>query len=254
MTGCREGRPDLARGLDAVQRGILTSISTTSGRLGVRARRPRGRRRPRRRPRSLGALKQDAEARANQAWPSATTTRTAAEVALRPERRRRRSGSNTTSFPSGCSRSALIRYRDDQARAPRCLHGQRPSSARASRGLGIPASRKSGIIPAHAHRGGRRRRPAPRGPGEPAGAVAGSRSSARPATASSLLALVREHAPDLAIVDIRMPPDAHDRGARRRARDPRGAPRRRRSSCCRRTSRSSTRWSCSPAASGSATC
>ena len=47
---------------------------------------------------------------------------------------------------------------------------------------------------------------------------------AEAACAEELLRAVDEHRPDVAIVDIRMPPDFSDEGVVRRARDPRAAP------------------------------
>ena len=59
-----------------------------------------------------------------------------------------------------------------------------------------------------------------------------------------LLRKVGAHKPDVAIVDVRMPPDAHRRGPARRGRDPRQAPRAPACSSSRSTSRRPTRWSC----------
>lgn len=55
-----------------------------------------------------------------------------------------------------------------------------------------------------------------------------------------LLGIVDEHAPDLAIVDVRMPPSFTDEGCARPSRCGRGV-RARRSSCCPSTWRSGTR-------------
>jgi CheY-like chemotaxis protein len=71
--------------------------------------------------------------------------------------------------------------------------------------------------------------------------------------ASQLLTLVREQEPDIAIIDIRMPPDYGIEGSMLRASSGRNS-RSRRSSCSRRTSRWITPWSCSPVATGWATC
>ena len=60
--------------------------------------------------------------------------------------------------------------------------------------------------------------------------------------ATALLAAVQEHEPDLAVIDVRMPPDYTDEGlvaaVRIRARHPTTA-----CSCCRSTSRRATPWS-----------
>ncbi len=75
------------------------------------------------------------------------------------------------------------------------------------------------------------------------------------ADGEELLRKVRAHKPDVAVVDVRMPPDPHRRGAARRPRDPRRAARRSASSSSPSTSRSPTRASCWPRAPrGSATC
>ena len=65
--------------------------------------------------------------------------------------------------------------------------------------------------------------------------------------------LVRSARPELAIIDIRMPPGTRPRGCRRPGRSARNCPARR-SSCCPRTSRWTRRWICWPAGSGWATC
>ena len=49
---------------------------------------------------------------------------------------------------------------------------------------------------------------------------AGHEVVGRAGDADALLALVGEHAPDLAVVDVRMPPDYDDEGTRAAARDP----------------------------------
>ena len=68
-----------------------------------------------------------------------------------------------------------------------------------------------------------------------------------------LIAAVRDHQPDVAIVDIRMPPAYETEGLDAaqviRPEFPRSA-----SSCCPLTSRSTRPPSCSPPASASATC
>jgi DNA-binding NarL/FixJ family response regulator len=71
--------------------------------------------------------------------------------------------------------------------------------------------------------------------------------------AEQLIALVREQQPDLAIVDIRMPP-THSTEGLDAARTIREEGRRPRSSSCRRTSTWNTRWTCSRAATAAATC
>ena len=65
--------------------------------------------------------------------------------------------------------------------------------------------------------------------------------------ADELMTAVERHQPDLAIVDVRMPPTHTDDGLRAALADPRRAGRRSASSCCRSTSRSGTPPSCSPA-------
>ena len=63
--------------------------------------------------------------------------------------------------------------------------------------------------------------------------------------ADELLRRRRAHQPDLAIVDVRMPPTHTDDGLRAAIADPSDAGRRSASSCCRSTSRSGTPPSCS---------
>ena len=55
---------------------------------------------------------------------------------------------------------------------------------------------------------------------------AGIEVAGQASTAAELLATVAEHRPDVAIIDIRMPPTFTRRGAARGARDPRPASRR----------------------------
>ena len=59
--------------------------------------------------------------------------------------------------------------------------------------------------------------------------------------ADDLLLKVRSYAPDVVIVDIRLPPDAQRRGAARGARDPGASTRRSACSCSRSTSSSGSR-------------
>ena len=73
--------------------------------------------------------------------------------------------------------------------------------------------------------------------------------------AEDLLRKVNAHKPDVAVVDMRMPPDQHRRRPARRAGDPRRATRARACWCCRSTSRRATRWSWSATPrAASATC
>ena len=86
-------------------------------------------------------------------------------------------------------------------------------------------------------------------------ADAGEEVVATVGDADELLDVVDRHQPDLAIVDVRMPPTHTDDGLRAALADPRSAGRRSASSCCRSTSRSATPPSCSPATPpASATC
>ena len=78
----------------------------------------------------------------------------------------------------------------------------------------------------------------------------GSTSSARPATRRTCCARSARHKPDVAVVDIRMPPTNTDEGLRAALRDPRRAARRPACWCCRSTSRRATRWSCVGDAAG----
>jgi CheY-like chemotaxis protein len=68
-----------------------------------------------------------------------------------------------------------------------------------------------------------------------------------------LVAAVRATRPDVAIVDIRMPPGHATEGLEAARVIARNCPRQR-SSCCPRTWRLTRRWSCWPAVSGSAIC
>ena len=75
----------------------------------------------------------------------------------------------------------------------------------------------------------------------------------RAGDADALLALVQEHAPDLAVVDVRMPPDYDDEGTRAAARSVASTPTRR-CWCSPSTSRPATSSSSSPPAAASAIC
>ena len=77
----------------------------------------------------------------------------------------------------------------------------------------------------HASRHRRGPRPAARGVRRPARARRASTSSATEDAGPGLLRIVAEHKPDLAIVDVRLPPDVHRRGHPGRDRCPRGASR-----------------------------
>ena len=87
----------------------------------------------------------------------------------------------------------------------------------------------------------RRLGPAARGRRPPARGGRASRSSARPATPRTCCARSRAHKPDVAVVDVRMPPTHTDEGLRAALRDPRRAARRSACSCSRSTSRRPTR-------------
>ena len=84
-------------------------------------------------------------------------------------------------------------------------------------------------------------------------ADAGHEIVAKAGDADALEAAVHEAQPDVAVIDIRMPPDNDDDGARVRAASPRPTTRTSASCCSRSTSRPATRSSSSPAAA-SATC
>ena len=71
---------------------------------------------------------------------------------------------------------------------------------------------------------------------------------------AELLALARSARPELAIIDIRMPPGHAHRRAAGGAGDPGGTAATRPSSCFRRMSRSTRRWICWRAESAWATC
>ena len=62
--------------------------------------------------------------------------------------------------------------------------------------------------------------------------------------AEDLLRKVGAHKPDVAVIDVRMPPQPHRRGPARRAQDPRRAPRHRRARALASTSRRPTRSTC----------
>ena len=81
---------------------------------------------------------------------------------------------------------------------------------------------------------------------------AGHEVVARAGDAPGLVAAVRSHRPDLAVIDIRMPPEHTDDGARAHVRSG-SRSRSSASSCCPSTSRCATRSSWWPAAA-SATC
>ena len=84
---------------------------------------------------------------------------------------------------------------------------------------------------------------------------AGFEVVAQAGDAEDLLRKVGAHRPDVAVVDIRMPPDQHRRRPARRARDPRRATRHVGCWCSPSTSRRATRWSWSATPpAGSATC
>ena len=152
-------------------------------------------------------------------WPTSPSTPSATKVTMRVWRAGRdgehrdrattASAGPTTRAARGCAAWPTASRRSTAG----CGYAARPAPGRSS--------------PRRCHAGrDRRRQPArPRGHRLAAAARRDRRRRARPRRREELLREVDAHEPDVAIVDIRMPPDAHRRGRARRARDPRAAPR-----------------------------
>ena len=177
---------------------------------------------------------------------------------VRPRAARRRVASRrTTATPS--SRSATTASAaPTPGRAPGCAAS--PTGSRRSTG----ASRSTQPARRGAPSSGRRshaRRRSPTTPSCCARASRGcsrtraSRSSPRPATPRTCCARSRAHKPDVAIVDVRMPPTHTDEGLRAAADDPRALPADRRARALAVRRGGATRSSCSPTTPrASATC
>ena len=149
----------------------------------------------------------------NPRWPSSRsiTSRSSRSPASSSSREWRASSteSRVLSSASSSTTNAPAISDDEGGARQRDTPGQPAAHSTPRSPLGVTI-----IAPmAHDARGsGRRRRAPPRGPREPARAVRASRSSGQAGDGPALLELVREHEPELVIVDIRMPPTTTTEG------------------------------------------